>query len=803
MLLYPSTILLFLSIRAARSDTEPPPIVVNPSGNFRGIDGNWSTFTIGVGTPPQLLELLPSTKVPETWVVLNEGCTGDDPKNCSDTRGGVFNYDQSSTWSLKDTYALASEANLGYTTNSDNGAYGWENLTLTSTDGIDATASHVVIAGIATKDFYLGSLGLAGRAITWEDSSSSLPSLMTSLKEQGKIQSQSYGYTAGASYSERLTLGGYDASRSMPNGVSFNFSSQLERQLTVAIQGMSVSNSMAESQVLTSAIYALVDSTVPHLWLPLSVCYAFEHAFGIEFDPITSLYLVNETQHQALMKQNAELTISLAVNTDGGSVIDIKLPYASLDLEATPPLVKSQSRYFPLRRAKDETQFTLGRVLLQEAFIFVDYDQKSFSISEAQYTEGTPSNIVATTSMNGTDTTDTSSNTTNTADDPSLVKSTSPSSSTGIGTGAIAGIVAGVIVLVVVAAGFCFWKFKYRKSKTEKDLKGKAELEDNVEPKGIHEAYGKRRLSDGSERRTKNGASINVDEIVQTPPAEAAELEGTRPSRAQTRLDQPSRAELPSPDPFRPELESPGLGIIRSELSTPEPPSELSTRDPSLVPELTSQDMPHELSGSNRNSRIRPLSYRNNLPDSDIISPQDSASIRPALHGRKGSDDTIPTPISPQPQRPSLRQNQRRHSGLQRSHHGRLHSQSSHDTFETRFNGNCSPAQPHRQGSPSPLASPPLGSQPSPVLSALNSPTFPHQQMGCTGPPTPGFDINENEPLMSSQQQQTFRGTRFSENLTSDPETMAREERPGSLDDARTMVKEKVEKLENPKKDEH
>lgn len=168
-----------------------------------------------------------------------------------------------------------------------------------------------------------------------------------------------------------LTLGGYDASRSMPNGVSFNFSSQLERQLTVAIQGMSVSNSMAESQVLTSAIYALVDSTVPHLWLPLSVCYAFEHAFGIEFDPITSLYLVNETQHQALMKQNAELTISLAVNTDGGSVIDIKLPYASLDLEATPPLVKSQSRYFPLRRAKDETQFTLGRVLLQEAYVIL------------------------------------------------------------------------------------------------------------------------------------------------------------------------------------------------------------------------------------------------------------------------------------------------------------------------------------------------------------------------------------------------------------------------------------------------
>lgn len=802
MLLYSFTLLLFLSIRAVRSDTEPAPIVVNPSGNFRGLDGNWSTFALGVGTPPQLLELLPSTKVPETWVVLTEGCTKDDLKNCSDTRGGLFNYAESSTWTLKHTYALVSEVNLGYTTNSDNGAYGWDNLTWKSSSDADVNASHIVIAGIATKDFYLGVLGLAGRPITFEDSSSSLPSLITSLKDQGQIQSQSYGYTAGAFYNNApgsLTIGGYDASRSMPNGVSFNFSSQLERQLTVAIQGISVSNSLAGSQVLTSAIFALVDSTVPHLWLPVSVCYAFEQAFGIEFDPITNLYLVNDTQHEALLKQNAELTISLAANTDGGPIVNITLPYASLDLEIGPPLVKSQSRYFPLRRAKDETQFTLGRVLLQEAFIIVDYDQKAFSISQAQYTEGAPSNIVVTTSINGNNTTDTNGNGTDTSGSSSPVKSTTHTSSHGIGTGAIAGIVAGIVVLVIAAAGFCFWKLKYRKSATDKERKSDAELPDNVEPKGIQEAYGKRRLSDSSEHGPKKGTSVNVNEVRQTPPPEAAELEGTRLSRAEMGLDQ-SRAELPSPDPFRPELESPSLGIIRSGLSTPEP-SELSTSDPSLVPELKSQDMRHELAGSNRNSRHRPLSFRNNSMDSDVISPQDSASIRPGIHARKGSDDTIPTPtspISPQPQRPSLRQNQRRHSGFQRPQHTRLNSQSSHDTFETRINENSSPP-PHQQGSPSPLASPPLGSQPSPSLSALNSPTLPHHQMGYTGPPTPGFDINENEPLISSQQP---RPTRFSENLTSEPEGMTREERPRYLEAERGVVKEEVKKLENLRKDE-
>ena len=440
------------------------------------------------------------------------------------------------------------------------------------------------------------------------------------------------------------------------------------------------------------------------------------------------------------------------------------------------------------------------------SFIIVDYDHNSFSISQAQYNEGTPSHIVATTSTNGTDTTNgNNSSTTNTSDNPSLVKSTS-STSHGMGTGAKAGIAAGIIVLAVVVAGFCFWKYRHRKPKPAQNTKNRAELEDNEEPKGIQEAYSKRRLSEESVRESKKGYSSRVNEIPQTPPENAAELDTTPfggPSRAQTGLDQPERAELPSPDPFMPEMESSGLGFIRSELSTPEPRSELATADPSLVPELTSQDMRHELSGSNsnRNSRVRPLSYRSNSVNSEIL-PQDSASVRPTLHNRKGSDDSIPTPISPVPQRPSLRNN-RRHSGFQRSYHGRLNSQSSHDTFETRFNPNSSTPQPQQQGSPSPLASPPLASQPSPSLSALNSPTLPHQQLSfSSGPPTPSLDISERDPLISSSQQNPVFRTKFSENLTSDPEVMTKEEKQRRDEARRVVVKEEVEKLEKMERNE-
>ncbi|KAI4195603.1 MAG: hypothetical protein LQ346_003381 [Caloplaca aetnensis] len=701
----------------------------------------------------------------------------------------------SSTWFKKDVYALGSEANLGYTGNSDNGAYGWENISWAATGDVNVTASHTVIAGIATKDFYLGVLGLAARPITWEDHSTSSPSLISTLKAQGLIESQSYGYTAGAFYNNApgsLTIGGYDKSRLVPNDVSFAFGSQLQRQLTVAIQGITVTASGVESQMLTQGIFALVDSTVPHLWLPVSVCQAFEDAFGLEFDPITTLYLVNDTQHEAMLKQNAQVSFSFGTSLNGGSVVKITLPYSSFDLEADTPLVKARTRYFPLRRAKDETQHTLGRVLLQEAFIIVDYDHNSFSISQAQYTSGAPSQIVATMATTGTDSTTSNSN--NTSDSPPLVKTTSAASH-GMSTGAKAGIAAGIVVLAVVVIAFCLWRFKFSKSKKRgNSIKDKAELEgDDKHPQGPHEFYGdkQRRPSAETAHGAKSGAKVNANEVEQT----AVELEGahwgTRGPTAEMDNEQTYRAELPSPDPFRPELEANRFTEIRSELSTPEPPSELSASDRSQVPELssTARHMAHELASSTRHSGVRPKSYRNDSQDSDIF-PSESASVRPGLHGRKSSQDTIGTPQSPHFRRDSLRAfPQRRHSGLP---HNRVRSSASHDTFETRIHDTHS-SQAHPHGSP--LASPPIGNQHSPSLSALNSPTTLQPQRIESGPPTPGFDLTEREPLMGSHQRSGSGGTRFTEDLTGNPEAMSKENR--QKDEAKkVVVRDEVGRIE-------
>ncbi|KAL9030785.1 MAG: hypothetical protein Q9180_006874, partial [Flavoplaca navasiana] len=72
----------------------------------------------------------------------------------------------------------------------------------------------------------------------------------------------------------------------------------------------------------------------------------------------------------------------------------IELPYAAFDLIAERPLMKNATRYFPLMRAADESQYTLGRTFLQEAYLVADYERRIFSISQCSWKEGVQQDIV-------------------------------------------------------------------------------------------------------------------------------------------------------------------------------------------------------------------------------------------------------------------------------------------------------------------------------------------------------------------------------------------------------------------------
>ena len=167
-----------------------------------------------------------------------------------------------------------------------------------------------------------------------------------------------------------MTLGGYDASRFIPNDVSFSFGPQSTRQLVVGLKAISYSDAKkTDSPLLQTGILTLLDSLTPQIWLPLDACQLFEKAFGIVYDPIPNLYLINQTVHDQLLQQNASVTFELSNTLNGGPSVQIILPYASFDLEIGPPFTKSVSKYFPLRRAADGNQYTLGRTFLQEASV--------------------------------------------------------------------------------------------------------------------------------------------------------------------------------------------------------------------------------------------------------------------------------------------------------------------------------------------------------------------------------------------------------------------------------------------------
>jgi hypothetical protein len=339
-----------------------------------------------VGTPTQDVRVLISTAGTATWVVVPEGCIAGGPSNCADLRGSEFNPNASSTWEFNNYYELEMESNLGYT---GSGEFGFDTVGLGWQGSGGPALGHQVVAGIATDEFWLGSFGLTSRPTNFTDFNDPHPSFVQTLKNNTWIPSLAWSYTAGAPYRKymsspyflstnhrflgldkvlgSLVFGGYDSSKAGTTNMSFTSASDISRDLTVGLQSISTSIQGEPVELLPSGIFTFIDSTIPHIWLPLAACEEFEKALGLTWNSTVGLYLVNDTLHESLLSTNASFTFKIGNATDEGSTIDIVLPYASFDLTVDYPIVSNQTRYFPLQRAANDTQYTLGRTFLQEA----------------------------------------------------------------------------------------------------------------------------------------------------------------------------------------------------------------------------------------------------------------------------------------------------------------------------------------------------------------------------------------------------------------------------------------------------
>ncbi|KAF2799538.1 acid protease, partial [Melanomma pulvis-pyrius CBS 109.77] len=373
------------------------PISFSPSQEWDGNDGHWSSFIMRVGKPEQNFRVFPASAMGETLVPIIDGCGPKDPPNCGDLRGvypfqdkvsGGLQVNVSTTWSEIGIYYLDVRPEVNFT---GKGLYGLENLGLMVQNSGGPTLEKQVVAGVKTKTIYTGLFGLSPKASNFSEFNNPQPSYMTTLKNSKTIPSLSFGYTAGAYYKSpkvlgSLTLGGYDSSRYESNNVTFPFDTNDDRPISLNIQNIIAKDTLIGVQSLMSDVtYTRIDFTVPHLWLPKSVCDRFATAFGLTYDDATDLYLVNDTIHYKLLHKNPSVTIGLGSSYNPTQRVNVVLPYSAFDLQARYPIYNNETNYFPIRRAYNESQYTLGRTFLQEAYVTVDYERSNFSVYQALF----------------------------------------------------------------------------------------------------------------------------------------------------------------------------------------------------------------------------------------------------------------------------------------------------------------------------------------------------------------------------------------------------------------------------------
>ena len=427
-----------------------------------------------LGTPPQAVRLLPSITGYTVWAVLPQACQDSSISTCDFDRGGIFGPNQSSTWEGKGLFQLPLDAEH-YLPFSGAANFGFDNVTLDWQGYGGMTLDHQVIAGYVTEDFYIGALGLSPLSANITSFDDQYPSFVSTLRAGNHIPSHSYGYTAGASYHSfplntfgSLTLGGYDTTRmDASKNLTIVGGSDSYRPMLLGIEKI-ISGS---AELLEVPIITALNSVVSQMWLPVSACQRFESAFGLVWNATHELYLVNETQHSALLAQNPNITFTLSTGSEEkeDKQIDITLPYAAFDLTAKPPYsgLNETAYYFPLKRAANDTQYTLGRTFLQETYMIADYERGALSLFPAVFPDSSVErHLVPILAVE------------------LLVEDiTQADSHSGLSRTAVIGIVVGGILLLILVAAGAFFRSRHKRHEKKKGAAleapipwGKAEL---------------------------------------------------------------------------------------------------------------------------------------------------------------------------------------------------------------------------------------------------------------------------------------------------------------------------------------
>ncbi|KAH7083708.1 aspartic peptidase domain-containing protein [Paraphoma chrysanthemicola] len=459
----------------------PKPIVLKTTGTFEGDDGKWSTFNINIAGDGagkgQNYKVLISTSFPITLIPgqsewCNDACAksrGIPSINGQQSRGldvsanserwnlaGTY-YLPKSDWWTKDLLFPSSNVTL-------DAAWGLTTVGLGEASKDSITLPNQYVAAYYFEDLFLGQLGLSVGAIS--PTGATKPTFFSALSALPEyVPSNSYGYTAGASYRNNnlgspgnMVFGGYDKSRLvMLQSTSIGMPNKQNNTLIVGVQSIMYTPDPDVQQGVQSltgtneGFSAVIDSTHPYLVLPGRICDRFVEKFNLQYDNTTNLYTINSTAHDRNIQQNATVSFKIGAGAqDSAKFTTITLPYLAFYLEASFPIYTNATKYFPIRKSTSG-YFVLGRTFLQEAYIIVDYERGNFTIAPAYWSEPMPSEslvtIYNTTYQPPTRQTDTGGG--------------------GLSAGAIAGIVIGIIAGFAILAGAAFLYWRRRRAAKE------------------------------------------------------------------------------------------------------------------------------------------------------------------------------------------------------------------------------------------------------------------------------------------------------------------------------------------------
>lgn len=132
-------------------------------------------------------------------------------------------------------------------------------------------------------------------------------------------------------------------------------------------------------------VFATLDFTRPHLEFPKSVCDILSEHFGLEFDHKLRRYTVNDTRHEELLSQGANL--QFVMTGTQGPQKNFVIPYSSLVMEGSFPSSPEPTRYLALQRSGGN-RFNLGRAFFQDTYLTAEFDRPSgpyIYLSQARY----------------------------------------------------------------------------------------------------------------------------------------------------------------------------------------------------------------------------------------------------------------------------------------------------------------------------------------------------------------------------------------------------------------------------------